>query len=147
MKKLSIRTVLLLATSTSVFASDQALVIAAEDKSLEWGACPAFIPEGCEIAVLQGDPAKDNVDIFFKVPGDFTIPYHMHTSQERMVLVSGELEVTYDNHETATIRKGDFAYGPAKLPHKAYCKKGDDCILYIGFVAPLDAIPLEEMPH
>lgn len=147
MKKLLIKTVLLLVTSTNVFASDQALVISTEDKSLEWGACPAFIPEGCEIAVLQGDPAKDNVDIFFKVPGDFTIPYHMHTSQERMVLVSGELEVTYDNHETATIKKGDFAYGPAKLPHKAYCKKGEDCILYIGFIAPLDAIPIEEKQH
>lgn len=144
MKKLSVLSFLLLVTSINVFASDQALVISAKDKSLQWGACPAFIPEGCEIAVLQGDPAKDNVDIFFKVPGDFSIPYHTHTSQERMVLVSGELEVTYDNHETAIIKKGDFAYGPAKLPHKAYCRKGEDCILYIGFVAPLDAMPVEE---
>ena len=144
MKKLLTITFLLLATSTNVFASDQALVISAKDKSLQWGACPAFIPEGCEIAVLQGGPAKDNVDIFFKVPGNFSIPYHTHTSQERMVLVSGELEVTYDNHATAIIKKGDFAYGPAKLPHKAYCRKGEDCILYIGFVAPLDAIPIEE---
>lgn len=147
MKRLLTRTVMLFAISSNAFASDQALVISTEDKSLEWGACPAFIPEGCQIAVIQGDPAKDNVDIFFKVPGDFTIPYHMHTSQERMVLVSGELVVTYDNHETATIKKGDFAYGPAKLPHKAYCKKGEDCILYIGFVAPLDAIPIEEKQH
>jgi len=144
MKKLLTTTFLLLATSTNVFASDQALVISAKDKSLQWGACPAFIPEGCKIAVLQGDPAKENVDIFFKVPGNFSVPYHTHTSQERMVLVSGELEVTYDNHETAIIKKGDFAYGPAKLPHKAYCRKGEDCILYIGFVAPLDAIPIEE---
>lgn len=147
MKKSLITGSLLLATYTNVFASDQALVISAKDQKLQWGACPAFIPEGCEIAVLQGDPAKDNVDIFFKVPGDFSIPYHTHTSQERMVLVSGELEVTYDNHETAVIKKGDFAYGPAKLPHKAYCKKGADCILYIGFVAPLDAMPIEEKKH
>ena len=144
MKNLLRVTFLLLAITTKVLASDQALVISAKDQSLQWGACPDFIPEGCEIAVLQGDPAKDNVDIFFKVPGNFSIPYHIHTSQERMVLVSGELEVTYDNHETAIIKKGDFAYGPAKLPHKAYCKEGDDCILYIGFVAPLDAMPIEE---
>lgn len=137
-------TSLLLATTTNVFASEQALIISAQDKSLQWGACPSFIPVGCEIAVLQGDPAKDNVDIFFKVPGDFHIPNHIHTSQERMVLVSGELEIKYDNHETALIKTGDFAYGPAKLPHKAYCKKGDDCILYIGFVAPLDAMPIEK---
>ncbi len=144
MKTLRLFMAMLAVASIQVVASEQARVVSADAKSLQWSACPAFIPPGCQIAVLQGDPAKNNVDIFFKVPGDFHIPYHSHTSQERMVLVSGELEVTYDNHETAVIRKGDFAYGPAKLPHKAYCRKGEDCILYIGFVAPLDAMPIEE---
>jgi uncharacterized RmlC-like cupin family protein len=57
-----------------------------------------------------------------------------------MALVSGELEVTYDGHATAVIKPGDYAYGPAKLPHDAYCRKGDSCILFIGFVLPVDAI-------
>lgn len=59
-----------------------------------------------------------------------------------MILVSDTLDVTYDNHNTTTISTGDYAFGPAQLPHSAYCHKGDDCVLYIGFVAPLDAIPL-----
>ena len=125
--------------------SGEALVISVDDQSLEWGPCPEFIPKGCEIAVLQGDPAKENADIFFRVPGDFHIPYHWHNSQERMVLVSGELEVEYDNHEKVIIKEGDFAYGPAKLPHKAYCREGDPCVLYIGFVSPVDAMPIEEI--
>jgi mannose-6-phosphate isomerase-like protein (cupin superfamily) len=124
------------------FAQERASVISHEDESLEWGPCPDFIPEGCEIAVLEGDPAEENVDVFFKVPGDFHIPHHKHTSQERMVLVSGTLDVVYDNHEKATVHTGDYAYGPAQLPHSAYCQKGDPCVLYIGFVAPLDAIPV-----
>jgi mannose-6-phosphate isomerase-like protein (cupin superfamily) len=117
--------------SCGAVASDKELVISIDDQSRVWGSCPAFIPKGCEVAVLQSDPAKENVDVFFKVPGDFHIPAHWHSSQERMVLVSGELDVTYEGHQTATIIKGDFAYGPAKLPHEAYCKKGDDCVLYI----------------
>jgi len=40
-------------------------------------------PKGCGIAVLHGDPAKDNVDEFFKVPAKSTIPLHWHTSAER----------------------------------------------------------------
>ena len=135
---------LLLLASSNVYAEDKALVISHKDSSLQWGACPAFIPKGCEIAILQGDPAKNNLDIFFKVPGDFDIPYHNHTSQERMVLVSGTLDVTYDNHEKATIKTGEYAFGPALLPHSAYCHKGDDCVLYIGFVAPLDAMPIQK---
>ena len=125
------------------YAEGSALVISHKDKTLQWGPCPDFIPEGCEIAVLHGDPAENNLDIFFKVPGDFTIPHHLHTSQERMVLVSGTLDVMYDGQEKATIKTGDYAFGPAKLPHSAYCHKGEDCVLYIGFVAPLDAVPIE----
>jgi quercetin dioxygenase-like cupin family protein len=122
---------------------ENAFVLSAGDKQLQWGPCPDFIPAGCEIAVLHGNPAEKNADIFFKVPGDFKIPYHWHNSPERMVLVSGELEVTYDGQPTAVIKPGNYAYGPAKLPHDAYCRKGDPCILFIGFVLPVDAMPLE----
>jgi quercetin dioxygenase-like cupin family protein len=142
--KLSFFASALLLVASNLYAEDTALVISHTDESLQWGPCPAFIPTGCEIAVLQGDPTQNNLDIFFKVPADFHIPYHKHTSQERMVLVSGTLDVTYDNHEQATINTGSYAFGPAQLPHSAYCHEGEDCVLYIGFVAPLDAMPIEE---
>lgn len=120
-----------------------ALAHMATDTQLKWGPCPAFIPEGCEIAVLHGDPAKDNADIFFRVPANFNIPRHWHTSAERMVLVSGQLQVTYDGHEPVNLQPGMYAYGPAKLPHKAYCAKGDPCVLFIAFESPIDAFPME----
>ncbi|MCW8108419.1 cupin domain-containing protein [Alteromonas ponticola] len=125
-----------------VNASEKPLVIAHENKALEWMPCPDFIPEGCEISILRGKPTAPNLDIYFKVPGDFKIPRHLHTSQERMVLVAGTLEVKYDNHEKLTVNAGEYVYGPAKLPHSAYCHKGEQCVLYIGFVAPLDAMPI-----
>lgn len=141
---LSILMIIFLSMPVYSDVDEKALVISHMDKTLQWGACPDFIPKGCEIAVLHGDPTKNNLDIFFKVPADFQIPYHKHTSQERMVLVSGTLDVTYENHQRATIKTGEYAFGPAQLPHSAYCHKGDDCVLYIGFVAPLDAIPIEQ---
>ncbi len=124
---------------SSAKANEMAIIAKYEDKSLEWGGCPAFIGEGCEIAVLHGDPAKKNLDIFFKVPADFKIPHHWHTSAERMVLVSGMLQVTYDNQKTETIQTGAYAYGPSKRPHTAYCEKGKPCVLFIAFEEPLDA--------
>lgn len=122
-------------------AKEPALAHGIKDSKLKWGPCPDFIPKGCEIAVLHGDPAKGNADIFFKVPGDFEIPHHWHTSAERMVLVSGELTVTYDGQQPVTLKPGMYAYGPAKRPHKATCAKGDPCVLFIAFEAPLDAVP------
>lgn len=112
-----------------------------QDPTLEWGPCPAFLPEGCAIAVLHGDPAKENADIFFKVPANSSIARHWHTSAERMVLVSGELHVTYDGQETTVLKPGTYAYGPAKLPHKAFCAGDEPCVLAIAFESPVDAFP------
>lgn len=121
--------------------ADSAFARTFKDAKLQWGPCPPFMPKGCEIAVLHGDPAKPNADIFFKVPGNASIPRHWHTSAERMVLVSGRLEVTYDGQEPVVLRPGAYAYGPAKAPHKAFCAKGAPCVLFIAFEAPVDALP------
>jgi len=124
-------------------APEQALTWTARDAKLKWGPCPPFLPKGCGIAVLHGDPAKDNVDVFFKVPAKSTIPLHWHTSAERMVLVAGVLHVTYDGQKKAVLRSGTYAYGPAKQPHKGYCASAVPCVLFIAFESPLDAVPVE----
>lgn len=123
--------------------SEPALAFTVKDPSLTWGPCPPFLPKGCELAVLHGDPAKPNVDVFFKVPGGATIPSHVHSSAERMVLVSGQLDVTYEGQATAKLKVGTYAYGPAMKPHKAVCAKGDPCVLFIAFESPLDATPTD----
>lgn len=118
-----------------------ALARTISDADLEWGPCPDFIPTGCEIAVLHGDPAKRNADIFFKVPGgDFTVPHHRHTSAERMVLISGELFVQYDGQEAIILKPGTYAYGPPQLSHTAICQSEEPCVLFIAFEEPVDAI-------
>lgn len=126
----------------SAQANEPALSHTHDDKILKWGGCPPFIGKGCEISLLHGDPSKNNLDIFFKVPADFTIPHHWHTSAERMVLVSGKMTVTYDNQKTEVLEVGTYAYGPAKRPHTAYCEKGDPCVLFIAFEEPLDAFEI-----
>jgi quercetin dioxygenase-like cupin family protein len=125
-------------------AQEQALTRTARDAQLKWGPCPPFLPKGCAIAVLHGDPAKENADLFFKVPAKSTIPLHWHTSAERMVLVAGELHVTYDGQKTAVLKPGTYAYGPPKVPHQGYCASTGACILFIAFVSPLDAVPVEK---
>ncbi len=122
---------------------EQALVHTADDAHLKWEPCPAFLPKGCGIAVLHGDPAKDNLDVFFKVPAKSKLPLHWHTSAERMVLVAGELHVKYDGQKTAVLKPGTYAYGPAKHPHEGFCASAVPCVLFIAFESPLDAVPVE----
>lgn len=118
-----------------------ALTRTADDTSLEWAPCPPFMPPGCGIAVLHGDPADANLDVFFMVPARSNIPLHTHTSAERMVLVAGELHVTYDGQDTAVLKPGTYAYGPAQKPHEGFCASAVPCVLFIAFEAPLDAVP------
>ena len=115
------------------------LAIRAGDPALQWGACPPIFPEGCQIAVLHGDPAKPNADVFLRVRGGQALPAHTHTSAERMVLVSGQLRVKYKGAAAATLTPGMYAYGPAGRPHEASCAAGEPCTLFIAFEGPVDA--------
>lgn len=125
-------------------AAEPALARTSADSDLKWGPCPEFIPKGCGLAVLHGDPAKPNVDVFLKVPGGMTLPNHTHTSAERMVLVAGELQVSYEDQAPMTVKTGTYLYGPAGKAHVATCAKGPDCVLFIAFQEPLDAIPVAQ---
>lgn len=120
-------------------ASDKPLAIAATDKILTWGPCPPIFSGACKIAVLHGDPAKANADILLKVDAGAALPRHRHTSAERMILVDGQMRVTYEGAAEVTLTPGNYAYGPAGLPHSARCDGKAPCYLFIAFEGPVDA--------
>jgi quercetin dioxygenase-like cupin family protein len=124
-------------------SSEPAISRHADDASLQWGPCPEFMPAGCALTVLHGDPSKANADVFFKVPAGASLPVHWHTSAERMVLISGELQVSFEGQERAVLKAGTYAYGPAGRPHRGACVSSTPCILFIAFEAPVDALPGE----
>jgi hypothetical protein len=54
------------------------------------------------------------------------------------------MRVTYEGHDPVVLRPGTYARGPAELPHDAYCAAGEECILFIAFEDPIDAMPAEK---
>jgi hypothetical protein len=123
--------------------NEPAIAWTADDAKLQWGPCPPFLPEGCRIAVLHGDPGKSNADVFFKVPANSKLPLHWHLSAERMVLVAGELHVTYEGQGATILKPGSYAYGPARRPHSGFCASAVPCVLFIAFESAVDAVPVE----
>ncbi|MDR5590231.1 cupin domain-containing protein [Christiangramia sp. SM2212] len=121
------------------YAQENSVSINFDDLNLEWGGCPDFMPDGCNISVLQGDPSEANTDVLFKVPANSSIPMHWHTSAERMILLSGEMQVTYEGEEPTILKTGSYAYGPARKPHTAKCGDSGPCVLFIAFNEPVDA--------
>lgn len=134
----SLQVALLVLAGPIALAQEQALVFGANDAGIKWGPCPDPLPKGCGLFVLHGDPAKPNTDVFLRLPGGSTIPLHVHTSAERMVLVAGALNVTYEGQDMAMLTPGSYAYGPAGKPHSAVCVSRQACVLFIAFEAPVD---------
>ncbi len=131
----------LLGISAFAQAQEQAVTRSAQDPKLEWGPCPAFMPPGCGLSVLHGDPSKPNADVFLRIPANTVLAEHWHSSAERMVLVAGELAVRYQKQAEVVLRPGMYAYGPAKLPHTASCRGSAPCVLFIAFESAVDAVP------
>jgi len=50
--------------------------------------------------------------------------------------------LTYKGRKTTVLKSGSYAYGPAKVPHKATCASTVPCVLFIAFESPLDAVPV-----
>jgi quercetin dioxygenase-like cupin family protein len=133
-----------LAAHSPAFGDERAFIRTADSAEIAWGPCPEFMPQGCALGVLQGNPAERNADVFFKLPAGTTATSHWHSSAERMVLVSGELTVRYEGQEPVVMKAGTYAYGPARLRHDATCSSDLDCILFIAFEEPVDAVAAEE---
>jgi mannose-6-phosphate isomerase-like protein (cupin superfamily) len=131
-------------SSTAALAeAEEPLTRLAQDPTLQWGPCPDIFLAGCEIAVLHGDPARPSADVFLRAAGGYEFPAHSHTSAERMILVSGQMNVQYQGAQAATLTAGAYAYGPAGRPHRAACVSPEPCVLFIAFVGPVDAAPYE----
>ena len=121
-------------------AGEQAITRTHDDPKLEWSPCPPIFPKGCEVTVLRGDPSKGASDVFLRTPANYSLPLHWHTSPEHMILVTGELHVTYEGQKPSVLKAGSYAYGPAKAKHEARCANAGPCVLFIAFESPIDAV-------
>ncbi len=139
------------ASSTSAVAQEsterQAISRTHDDPQLKWSPCPPVFPKGCEVTVLHGDPANGRSDVFLRSPANYKFPPHWHTSPEHMILVAGELHVTYEGQKPSILKPGSYAYGPAKAKHDAACANAGPCVLFIAFESPIDAVLVEEDPR
>lgn len=79
-------------------------------KDVQWKPCPPNLPDGCEMAVLEGNPKiEDLFTVRFKVSGDFVMPPHTHPKEERATIISGMAYVAFGENTTKADAKG---FGP-----------------------------------
>jgi glyoxylate utilization-related uncharacterized protein len=134
----------LLAQEKNMKTDEMSITKTINDDDIIWNPAPDFFP-GCSFTILHGDITQPNLDLFFRVEPNTEIINHTHSSAERMVLISGEMEVQYEGEKPQILKAGTYAYGPANKPHRAKCLNSGQCVLFIALVDPFDAVPIDKI--
>ena len=87
-------------------------------------------------SVQNGDPSKSSSIILAKGAAGCAFPWHWHTPNENVMMVSGQGRVEMKDAKPVTLRAGGFAQMPSKHLHQFRCTT--QCLLYIFSDAAFD---------
>ena len=113
-------------------------------KTGDWSPMPDIMPKGAEMQILQGNPASGAADFYFKVPPNYTFPWHFHTPVERLFVDAGMLRWELRGGGTETLDAGDYVYVPARSPHRVTCTSNDTCYFFLASSGPFDIHLVDE---
>jgi len=89
-------------------------------------------PPGMEAAVLREDAATGGMEMIVRFPPGHVIKPHYHDSNERVIVLEGQLTVRQDNGETA-LKSGGFAFLPAHEVQRLSCTSPARCMVYLSW--------------
>jgi quercetin dioxygenase-like cupin family protein len=87
------------------------------------------LPKCMTGSVEHGDPSSGASVILAKATPGCTIPWHWHTADEQLMVVSGSAKVGMKDGSPATIHSGDYLSLPGKGVHEFHCVAA--CTLFI----------------
>lgn len=116
---------------------------------LRWGPAPAVFPVGAKIAVVSGDPDKEELfQIQLSMPDGYKIPPHFHPTDEVIEVKQGTFLLgmgdTLDPKSTKPMNKGATRSVPANMHHYGIALGRTDVAVsargpfYMAYVNPAD---------
>ncbi|HEV2698800.1 MAG TPA: cupin domain-containing protein [Terriglobales bacterium] len=128
---------------SAVFAMGLALQnAAAEDKMVYASkASSKFVnlpglPTCITASVQSGDPSKGPSVILAKFPTGCIVPWHWHTADEQLMIVSGTGKVAMKDGQPTSVHSGDYVNLPGKNVHQFTCMAA--CTFFIAPSAAFD---------
>lgn len=108
-------------------AAEKPHAIVATPSAIQWGAAPAILPAGAQLAVLEGNPAeKGEFTMRLSMPDGYRIPPHFHPATEHVTVVEGTFNVgmgdTFDAGKLSALPVGTFAALAPGVRHFAMAK-------------------------
>lgn len=88
--------------------------------------------------ILTGDPAKGPSIIVEKFGPGCAIPWHWHTPNEHVMMVSGTFNFEIRGQSPVEVTAGDFVFIPSRQISQTTCLGPDPCICFLYTDAPAD---------
>ncbi len=95
------------------------------------------LPTCSTVSVQSGDPTKGPSIILGKIATGCSFPWHWHTPNENVMMVSGVGSMQMKDGKPLSLRAGGFAMMPSHHIHQFRCSSGP-CALYIFSDAAFD---------
>ena len=111
-------------------ASSRLVVMPAAD--LKWMDLDPKGAPGVKIADVWGDHAKGGFGAFIKLPAGFAVPLHTHTSDYKVVIVSGTYVQAPEGKPEFRLGPGSYFMQPGgNYRHTTSCDKASECEFFL----------------
>lgn len=118
------------AKGASKSAASRLVVVPAAD--LKWTDLDPTGAPGVKVADVWGNHAKGAFGAFFKLPAGFSAPLHTHTSDYKVVTVSGTYVQAPEGKPEFRLGSGSYFMQPGgNYRHTTSCDQSADCVFFV----------------
>ena len=89
-------------------------------------------PPGSESVMLRDDPRTGGMELLVRYPAGHVFEPHWHESNERIIVLEGQMSIGQDAGEVA-LSPGGFAYLPAREIQRLSCSSKTRCTFYLSW--------------
>jgi len=89
-------------------------------------------PPGSESVLLRDDPQTQGMELLVRFPAGHAIAPHWHESNERIIVLEGQLTLRQETGETS-LQAGGFAFLPAHEIQRLSCSSKTRCTFYLSW--------------
>ena len=110
-------------------------------EDIPYGAAPAFVAPGAQLAVIEGNPggATGDYTVRLRMPDGYRIAPHWHPKRENVTVISGTFKVgmgdKFDESKMGSFPAGSFAFLDPEMHH--YAMASGEVVVQVHGIAPL----------
>lgn len=97
---------------------------------MKWEALPGA-PPGPMLSTLWGDPTKGAYAAIEKFPAGFSAPLHTHSSDHKIVVISGTWIHGEEGKPDVKVGAGSYLFQPKNQRHSTACDAASECVFFI----------------